>query len=203
MKRFFIILLLFSFLLYAQEPTVENTNKRSWGIEVNPFGLVSLLLYDDDSDDEEVGFSGGISYFDNDNGVEIAMPILYLKESYWGWYDEHYTYTTNISLNYRKFLNNKTKGFHYGGFGVYTRLKGQLKDNDYFTKVDKFGIGAEIGFRTMHTDGDWSIYWGVSMRVGTYLGSDNDLFVEDTFGMIRYDNQLFWDVDFAKIGFRF
>lgn len=194
-------LLLFSFMLYAQTATAESLDKKSWGIEVNPFGLVSLLAYKDE--DVELGFSGAISYFDNENGVEIVMPILYLQEQYWGWYNEHNTYTTNISLNYRKFLSNKTKGFHYGGFGVYTHLNGKVKNDTRFAKVDKFGMGAEIGFRTMRTDGDWSIYWGASLRMGAYFGSDNDLFVEDTLGMTLYDKQFFWDIDFAKIGFRF
>jgi len=191
---------------------MEKRSEKSWGIEVNPLSLLSLLLYDDSEDeygdpenDEIRGFSGTISYFDNENGVEIAIPMLYIEEKYWGWDEDqdHHTYNANISLNYRKFISNKTKGFHYGGFAIYSHLNGKVKNDTRYAQVDKFGMGAEIGFRLMKPDGDWSIYWGPSFRLGAYLGSDNDLFIEDTIGMKLYDKQFFWDIDFMKIGLRF
>ncbi|NEW60891.1 hypothetical protein GSY74_06305 [Sulfurovum sp. bin170] len=211
MKKIVTALLLFSLILSAKTPMIEKSDSKSWGIEVNPFGLLSLLAYDDDEDeygdaeDEGRGFSATISYFDNENGVEIAIPIFYMEENYWGWHDAHphQTYHTNISLNYRKFLGNRTKGFYYGGFGVYSHLNGKVKNDTRYAKVDKFGMGAEIGFRIMNPDGDWSVYWGPAFRMGGYFGSDNDLFVEDTLGMTLYDKQFFWDIDFLKIGVRF
>ena len=55
----------------------------------------------------------------------------------------------------------------------------------------------------MKTHSNWSFYWGPALRLGTYLGSNNDVFESDSLGMGIYDKDLFVDVDFFRIGFRF
>jgi len=64
-------------------------------------------------------------------------------------------------------------------------------------------VGAEIGLRNMKTDTDWSFYWGPSLRIGGYFGSNNDIFYGNNLGFELYDRQFFIDVDFMRIGFRF
>jgi hypothetical protein len=183
--------------LHATPPT----KTKSWGVEINPLSLTIL-----GSNSEKV-FSGVVSRFDNDNATEMALSLVYAKEysSYNNYYqtNNQMTKTINIALHYRQFIKDQTKGFYYGGFGSYTSLDGKVKDDIHLATVTKVGIGAEIGFRLMKPYTDWSIYWGPALRIGRYFGSNNDVFEGSTLGMSMYDSQLFFDVDFLRIGYRF
>jgi len=201
MKKIILILIYSLTIIYAIEPTPKYISTKSWGVELNPLSILSLLVQDEE--DSSKFFSGTLSYFDNENGVEIAIPIFYIQEEYWGNYRDHNTYNTNIGIDYRKFLHNKTKGLYYGGFAMYSYLDGKLKNDSRYARVDKLGIGAEVGFRLMNSDSEWSIYWGPSIRLGAYLTPHNNIFQEDTFGMEFYDKRFFVDIDFMKIGLRF
>ncbi|MCK4441108.1 MAG: hypothetical protein KAU90_03820 [Sulfurovaceae bacterium] len=65
-KVLFLCLLLSTTWGFSQTVTPE---KSSWGVEVNP---LHFLI----SDSEWQSFSGTISHFDNENGIEIAIPIF-------------------------------------------------------------------------------------------------------------------------------
>ena len=201
MKKIFVIGVLLSSLLLGEIPRVKNNN--SIGVEINPLSLTLL-----NSSNRNKGFSGAISHFDNTNTRELALSINYIKtednllDVGYNYYDSP-TEVMNISLHYRKFVSNKTNGFYYGGFGSFTYLDGKVKNDNRLATVKKFGLGAEIGVRLMKTHSNWSFYWGPALRLGTYLGSNNDVFESDSLGMGIYDKDLFVDVDFFRIGFRF
>ncbi|MCK5854130.1 MAG: hypothetical protein KAG56_02835 [Sulfurovaceae bacterium] len=193
--------MLFVSLLFSLGSAEDIKSKSSWGVEINPLSLTIL-----GTGSSIKGFSGVVSHFDNEQGEEIALSLVYLKESEAFDYGDNIftpTKTINTALHYRKFLSNKTKGFYYGGFASYTYLDGELKDDIRLATVEKFGLGGEIGLRLMKTDSDWSLYWGPALRIGGYLGSNNDIFEKDTLGMDIYDKKLFFDVDFMRIGLRF
>jgi len=188
-----------SSLLLAQNSLPKDAT--SIGIELNP---LTILAIGDDSKD--TAFSGAISLFDNINASEIALSVAYEKE-----YSDLFgingssivAEVMDVSLHYRKFARAKTNGFYYGGFTAYTYLDGQLKNDTRLATVEKFGIGAEIGFRLMKTESDWSVYWGPSFKIGRYFGSDNNVFESNSLGMLLYDKDLFIDIDFFRVGFRF
>lgn len=184
-------------LLSAEMPTKNNS---SIGVEINPLSLVSL-----NSKNRDKGFSGAISHFDNNEAREVALSFVYLKEEEElnPFYYESPTELMNLSLHYRKFTSKETNGFYYGGFGSFTYLDGKVKNDNRLATVRKFGLGAEIGVRIMETHSDWSFYWGPALRLGTYLGSNNDVFESNSLGMELYDRDLFIDVDFFRVGFRF
>jgi len=196
LKIYFFIFLLFT-SLYAQ----DVNKKSSWGVEINP---VSLTMLGTGSDTKI--FSGVISHFNQNDATEMALSFIYAKDyEVFGssYYEETSSKVANLALHYRKFINNRTKGFYYGGFGSYTYLDGELKNDIRLATVNKVGLGAEIGIRVMKTDSTWSLYWGPALRVGGYFGSNNDIFDDNDLAMEIYDRQFFIDVDFMRIGFRF
>jgi hypothetical protein len=200
--KFFTFLLLLVTLGVAQEDS-------SWGVEINPASVTMLST----GTDTKV-FSGVISHFNQSDATELALSFVYEKgyadifgSSYEDdnsfIYDESSSKAVNLTLHYRKFIRNKTNGFYYGGFGSYTYLDGPLKKGNQLATVKKVGLGAEIGLRIMRTDTNWSFYWGPALRIGGYLGSNNDVFHSDDIAFDLYDKQFFVDVDFMRIGFRF
>jgi len=147
-----------------------------------------------------------VSHFNQEDATELALSFVYAKDAdiFGDFYSNNYTSkVSTLSLHYRKFVGNRTKGFYYGGFGSYTYLDGKLKNDNRFATVTKVGLGAEIGLRLMKTDTDWSFYWGPALRMGGYFGSNNDVFYGNNLGFDLYDKQFFIDVDFMRIGFRF
>jgi len=175
--------------------------KSSWGVELNPLSITMLGT----GSDTKV-FSGVVSHFNQEDATELALSFVYAKDAdiFGDFYSNNYTSkVSNLSLHYRKFVGNRTKGFYYGGFGSYTYLDGKLKNDNRFATVTKVGLGAEIGLRLMKTDTDWSFYWGPALRMGGYFGSNNDVFYGNNLGFDLYDKQFFIDVDFMRIGFRF
>ena len=137
----------------------------------------------------------------------MAFSFVYSKDAdvSIGFYsDDSSSEVANLSLHYRKFVGERTKGFYYGGFGSYTYVDGKLENDNRFATVNKVGLGAEIGVRIMKTDTDWSFYWGPALRMGGYFGSNNNIFVDNNnLGVAIYDKQFFVDADFMRIGFRF
>jgi len=179
----------------------ELKERTSWGIELNPLSFTMLGT----GSDTKI-FSGVVSRFNQKDATELALSFVYAKDVdiFTSFYSNHYTSkVSNLTLHYRKFVSNRTKGFYYGGFGSYTYLDGKLQNDNRFATVTKVGLGAEIGVRIMKTDTDWSFYWGPALRMGGYFGSNNDIFYGNNLGFELYDRQFFIDVDFMRIGFRF
>lgn len=198
MNRFLLIwLFVGSSFLYAETLKIEN----SFGIEFNPFRLLV-------SNDEWQSSSGTISYFDNEHGVEIAMPIYYSKEknNYYYYYDTPYKESetvVNIGLHYRKYFSgNRIQGGYLGAFGRYTYLDGKVDYTTQYATVEKFGVGGEIGYRVKDIF-DTPFYWGVSLSIGGYLGSDNDIFNTSGLALGIDDNKYIVDMELLKVGYEF
>ena len=193
--------ILFLYLLLSITWSFAQTVSK-WGVEVNPFRL--LLLESDWQ-----SFSGTISHFDNENGIEISMPIFYSKEKNYYYSssssNEHeYTETVlNIDIDYRKYFSgNKTEGGYLGLFGRYTYLDGKIWDEAKYATVQKFGLGGEIGVRTKRIFNS-PFYWGASLRIGGYIGGDNDIFNSSGFALGLDDNKLILDIELLKVGYEF
>ena len=197
LKALFFILVTF-LSLFAE----DLKEKSSWGVELNPFSFTMLGT----GSDTKI-FSGVVSHFTQEDATEIALSLVYAKDvdvSLGFYSDNSSSKASNLSLHYRKFVKNRTNGFYYGGFGSYTYLDGKLKNDNRLATLQKVGLGAEIGFRIMKADSDWSFYWGPAFRIGGYFGSNNDIFDNNgNLGFGLYDKQLFLDIDFMRIGFRF
>ncbi len=186
-------------LLSADVSSSELKIENSVGVELNPFRLLV-------SNDEWQTFSGTVSYFDNANGIEIAMPIFYAKEKDNYYYNGDYEDTetvVNIDLRYRKYFSgNRTEGAYLGAFGRYTYLDGKVWDRGQYATVEKFGVGGEVGFRVKDIF-DTPFYWGTSLSLGGYIGSDNDIFNSSRFALGIDDNKIILDVEFLKVGYEF
>ncbi|MEA3228374.1 MAG: hypothetical protein U9P38_04795, partial [Campylobacterota bacterium] len=173
----------------------------SWGVDINPIKpLMSEGNY----------FAGGISYFDDSNGVEIAVPINYVKFSdsrsdYYG-FDSKYNYDEidfTLDLHIRKFSTNKVSGVFLGLFGRYTYLEGKLKDEDRLATQHKFGLGVEIGIRIRDIF-NLPLYWGMSVAIGQYFGKSHNIFYSDNCIALEMDDEeTFFDGELLKIGYEF
>lgn len=190
MRKFlFMLLLLNGSSLYAD---------AEWGVEFNPFRVLVL-------GSDWQSFSGTISHFDNENGIEIAMPILYSKEKnthYTDGYEDTET-ALNIDLHYRKYFSgNRIEGGYLGAFGRYTYLDGKVWDRGQYATVEKFGLGGEIGYRVKDIF-NTPFYWGASLSLGGYIGSNNDIFNSSGFSFGINDNKMIIDVELLKVGYEF
>ncbi|HHD82470.1 MAG TPA: hypothetical protein ENK82_08080 [Campylobacterales bacterium] len=194
----FLCFLLSSTGSFAQTVSSE---KSTWGVEVNPFRLFILT-------NDWQSFSGTISHFDNENGVEIAMPIFYSEEknNYYNGSINAYEDTEtvlNIDLDYRKYFSgNQTEGAYLGAFGRYTYLDARVWDRPKYATVQKFGVGGEIGVK-MKNIFNSPFYWGASLKIGGYIGSDNDVFNSSGFALGLDDNKLIVDAELLKVGYEF
>jgi len=207
MRRVLSVGLLFlSTALHAE----DMINKDGWGVEINP---LRLLISAGGSDWNS--FSGTLSHFNNETGVEIAMPILYSKDittryNYIGLDAtddlEEKSVALDIDIHYRQYFSkNRTKGAYIGAFGRYTYLDGKaIKDGKYAT-VEKFGVGAEIGFKIKNIFST-PFYWGSSFSLGTYIGNDNDIFQTSDMSVGAFDiddNKYIVDLELLKVGYEF
>ena len=188
-KILFMLLLLNGSSLYAD---------AEWGVEFNPFRVLVL-------GSDWQSFSGTISHFDNENGIEIAIPILYSKEKnthYTDGYEDTET-ALNIDLHYRKYFSgNRIEGAYLGAFGRYTYLDGKVWDRGQYATVEKFGLGGEIGYRVKDIF-NTPFYWGASLSLGGYIGSNNDIFNSSGFALGIDDNKMIIDVELLKVGYEF
>jgi hypothetical protein len=181
-----------SSFLYAETLNSELKTGESFGVEINPFRF--LATAEDD-------FSGTMSYFDNDNGVEIAIPIFY--SDYSSGYGGSET-VVDIDLHYRKYFSgNRTEGTYLGAFGRYTHLEGNARHTSQYLTVEKFGLGVEVGYRVKDIF-DTPFYWGVSLSFYGYLGNNNNVFEGLGYSPLAFeDNQYGVDVELLKIGYEF
>lgn len=191
-KTLSILLCLSSSVLYAETDT--------WGVEVNPFRLLI-------SDSDWQSFTGTISHFDNETGVEIAIPVFYSKEKHNYYYEENEDTDTvfDIDLHYRKyFTGNRTHGAYVGAFGRYTYIDGKVRYEGKYATVKKFGLAGEIGFKVKDIF-DTPFYWGASLSLGGYIGNDNDIFnaSKSIFGLADDDNKMILDLELLKVGYEF
>ncbi len=190
--------LLFLFLGSSLSFSETVIPKTSWGVEFNPFRVLVL-------DSDWQSFSGTISHFDNENGIEIAMPILYSKEKN-RYYNDIYEDTEtalNIDLHYRKYFSrNRTQGAYLGAFGRYTYLDGKVNYEGKYATVEKFGVGGEIGYRVKDIF-DTPFYWGASLSLGGYIGGDNDIYNSSGLNLGIDDNKLILDIELLKVGYEF
>jgi len=208
MKKILITLLPLLFAnTHAQElPAPPNflSQPNSWGIEVNP---IRLLLTNSDY----FGFSGTLSHFDNTNGVEIAVPIYYLRE------DKRFTTEDNqyhgevesrlnLDLHYRKyssFSQGKTNTTYIGVFARYTHLDGEASNREGTVVVNKLGFGGEVGVRVKDIF-NTPFYWGFSLMIGGYVTGNNDKLSRGVMFDAGFDDrQLIVDIELLKIGYEF
>lgn len=197
-KKTFILTILFFSLIFAKEDLANNqaTIKNNIGIEVNPLRLIL-------ANENWFTFSGTLSYFDNQNGAEIAFPIFYSSDKYWNEFENRET-RLNLDIHYRKFLFTKeTNGLYIGGFGRYTYLDGEARDSSQYVTVNKFGLGIELGVRLKNTKTS-SFYWGSSIAVGRYLGNSNEKLSRKDFLDVGWDDRAsIFDIELLKVGYAF
>ena len=185
--------------LFGEGLTVVKA--ESWGVEFNPLRLLVL------NDDGERSLSGTLSYFDNEKSVEIAVPWFYYTDSgtvNWNPETKYREKSVLIDLHYRKYFTPNTEGAYIGAFGRYAHLRGEAYQTENHTTVDKFGLGLEIGFKIKNIF-DSPFYYGASIALGGYLGSNNDIFYShDWFGPLALDdNRKIVDIELLKIGYEF
>ena len=189
-KKLLICSLLLSSSLFAQ-PATQST----MGIEINPFRLLI-------SNDRWLSVSGTVAHFNNNNGVEIAIPFYYSNESS---YDDYISDETrfNLDIHYRKYLFDKeTDGLYLGAFGRYTYLDGQAQNSSRYVTINKFGLGIEMGFRLKSES--LPLYWGASLSTGRYLGNSNNKLRRDVLFDAGFDDRAFiFDIELLKVGYEF
>jgi len=194
-KNFTILSILLLFNLFA----IADSSSSSWGVEINPLRTFFFRAEDINS------FSGGVNYFDDENGVEIAFPITYNKikngDNKYYYYNDYDNTSITTDIHYRKFLKNRASGLYIGGFGRYTYLEGKLKNSIKIAKLHKFGLGAEIGVRFREKNSP--IYMGISFLSGVYLGDNNNIFRHGGYIFNMDDRKYFWDVEMLKVGYEF
>ena len=177
-----------------------QTNGRTFGVEINPFGAYHYLS-DDKRDDigDRRTLSFGISYFSAEYGTEIVMPFYYDFEVGSHGFDE----TVHVvDLRCRLFADGKIDGAYLGLFGRYTRLEGKLNNENRTEELEKYGLGLEVGIRLMDIF-DTPLYWGASLGFGRYFGEKNNRFDDTSLALEVNDHQKFIDVEFFKFGYRF
>ena len=164
-------------LLMNQQKMLENQQKilneveyidpldgKKIGFEFNP---VSFLFA---SADNQITFSGGISFFTISKTAEIAFPI-YSRSG-----DDGFS-LNQIDCHYRIFLGKHRNGFYISSGIRHISIEGK-EDNSYFDlfgigptsdnilKISKSGLTFGIGYRIFGKNG-W--YWGASIFGGRYL----------------------------------
>lgn len=173
--------------------------KESFGVAVNP---IRLLI----SNSDWRSYSGTLSYFNDNTGTEISIPIFYEKDKKRYYYRRKYsdsTETLNVDLRYRKYMDSKlTEGFYVGAFGRYTYLDGKSKNSMDYVTVKKFGVGVDIGVKKKHL---WNtpLYWGASLSVGGYMGNSDDKLAEYLYGLGFDDDKLILEIELLKVGYEF
>jgi len=191
MKKTITISILLTTTLFSN--SIPKSDK--WGIEINPTVPIAWgALY-----------SVGISYFDQERGVEYALPI-FTSLNAMGGRDENGNkddwQSIHMDFQYKQYLSGEIgNGIYFGGFGRWSNLEGNLRNSNTHVTENKFGIGGSIGYRTFNFFGYESLYWGVGLNLGTYLVGDNDIFDNDF--LLFGDKQYIVDIEFFKFGLSF
>ncbi len=184
------------FVLNTLAYTEETYKKESFGVE---FNILRPLLMKGVGVDS---FSGGVNYFDDTRGIEIAIPFTYNKMFYDNKYyrDNDYDDTSlTVDLHYRKFFQNKANGFYLGALGRYAYLEGK-SNNAKIVKQHRFGIGTEMGVRLRNDDSH--TYIGASFALGAYLDKEANFAHQGSF-MDMDRKKYFWDIELLKFGYEF
>ncbi len=185
--------------------------ERKHGVEFNFF---RILIFGEDG---QRSLSGGYSYFDHKNKVEIAVPWIYHNDNHEDYYEaisDEKLLSVNVGLHYRKYLSHRLSGFYISGFARMNHMKG-VEDNSYGfyyydvsppesiekTSETKLGLGVGIGYRAFSSDG---FYWGVSLNVGRYIVGETDVFESTDTGFAELDdNEIIVDIELLKFGYAF
>jgi hypothetical protein len=186
-----IISLLVSTTLIADSLPLQG---RKFGVEFNIARFVTFS-------DSWRSFSGGFSYFQPDNQVEIAIPwilSLYTNDRYNG--AKTHLDIGSIDIHYRKFLGEEMNGFYLSGFTRATHLNGILNEEDSYKKTMKFGLGVGLGYRLFPKNQRY--YWGAGLVVGRYLVGDSYIY-SDVGGLGLEDSPYIIDIEFLKFGYAF
>ncbi len=193
-KQLGIVLFILNTLAYTEE--IHKKENQSFGVEFNIIRPLLMKNIDINS------LSGGINYFDDTRGVEVALPFTYNKILYDNNFrgNDYDDTSLTIDLHYRKFFQNEANGFYLGGFGRYAYLEGK-SNNAKIVKQNRFGIGTELGVRLR--DKKSSTYLGVSFAVGVYLDKDEANFVNEGSFMDMDRKKYFWDIELLKFGYEF
>lgn len=194
----FLILLLST--LQAEKINQKVRQENRFGVELNPIRLVLL------NNNGLTSLSGGFSYFNYKEGIEIAIPWVYTADKfddYGAMGKDEVEKAFNLDLQYRVYNNGKIGGAFIGGLARYTYLQAPRKDFAVFDTQDKFGLGAIIGIRKMNLFDTIPLYWGMSLSAGAYLNAENDIFRDSLFEIDFDDNRFFLDIELLKLGYEF
>lgn len=142
------------------------------GIQLNPIATLYGLGQDN------IIFSGGLSYFNHEKSIEIDLPFLFEKMINDPPETSHANGTVaTVALRYRKYLMGKIGGFYTAAEVRYQYANvEELKyswvygDTIILSEGKRIGIGFGPGYRVFS---DEHLYWGIGIDVGYYfLGDD-------------------------------
>jgi len=196
MKVIQLTVLLFTLNTLAYTEESHKKENQSFGVEFNVFRPLLMKSIDINS------FSGGINYFNDTRGIEIAIPFTYNKILYDNDFrvNDYDDTGLTVDLHYRKFFQNEAKGFYLGGFGRYTYLEGK-STNAQIVKQHRFGIGTEVGVRIREKNSP--VYLGISFALGAYLDNEEVSFAHKGSFMDMDRRKYFWDIELLKFGYEF
>ena len=196
----FLLLGLNSPLIVAKENTI--------GLALNPVRLFAL------GSNQLLSIAGTLSYFDNENSVEFAIPYFYQQDfsNENGSFDEgNIPYKSidekifTLDLQYRKYIRkSQTQGLYYGALLRYAYLVGEAKYQiDTVAKQHKYGVGLLTGFQFKSKIEELDFYWGANISFGGYLNKEVDVMGSDFSVIFGEDGRLFIDVELLKFGMEF
>ena len=181
MKRplFLSIILSFVFVL-STGGFAQSGNEKNIGIAINPV----LALF-------EWG-SGEINLWNIDRNAEINIPVQYMNNPFF-LNDETDSDVRFFSLGvyYRRFLNEKQKGFFIQAGWKYDYAK--VSDNFTSESGSAHSILFGFGYRVIAKNG---LFWGCGISAGRGWGS-----IKDTNGETIHGSGLMLDIDLFKFGF--
>lgn len=197
-------------LLVGQKKILEHVADeplagKNFGVEVNPFRLITLGTGNQSS------MSGSVSLFNVVRSAEIQIPLYYMnapdKDDDLN-KDAFSLFTADV--HYRQFLGRTQDGFFLSGFGRFARLEGyegELFDGifgdstieDKRSSLLKFGAGVGLGYRIFSHRG---LYWGSSISLGRYFNGGKDRF-RGGLGSFYDDGEIIFDIELFKFGWAF
>lgn len=197
-------------LLVGQKKIIENVADeplagKNFGVEVNPFRLITLGATNNTS------LSGSVSLFNVVRSAEIQIPIYYMDspDEENDFYKDAFSLLT-VDVHYRQFLGRTQNGFFLSGFGRLARLEGYQGKwldgvfgdstiEDKRTSLLKFGAGVGLGYRIFSHRG---LYWGSSISLGRYFNGGENRF-RGGFGSLYDDGKIIFDIELFKFGWAF
>ena len=197
-------LLVLFFLLF--NTTFIYAKPDTKGVSLNPVRLFAL------GTNQLLSIAGTLSYFNNDNNIEIAIPYFYQQDfSENGSFDESNSQYIPIDeklftldLQYRKYIRKaQTEGLYYGVLLRYAYLEGDAKYRSGVVKQHKFGVGILTGFQIKTKIEDINFYWGSNISFGGYLNKEIDVMASDFSVIFGEDGRLFIDIELLKFGIEF